>query len=70
MRSGLDSFSENVDDTPTNLLPWTHWLEDEQGLDGDDLKTAALRSFRSSEKNIQKRGSSRWKRFDGEREGT
>ena len=50
MRSGLDSFSENVDDTPTNLLPRTHWLEDEQGLDGDDLKTAALRSFRSSEK--------------------
>ena len=48
--SGLGSFSKNGDGSPVNLNPRTCWLEEVHRLDGDDLKSAALRSFRNSEK--------------------
>ena len=56
--SGFDSYGEVEDGSAVVRFPRTCWLKEAPGLDGDDLKTAALRSFRKfrgSEKNRRKR---------------
>ena len=58
--SGLGSFGEDEDEAAVVRFPRLRWFEEVQGLDGDDLKLAALRGFRKfreTEKRGKERGS-------------